>query len=94
MGGDGIEREYIFEEQTNLSLLTQNRNTGADGIAGGGRGEPGEQIVVRENGKTEVISSIQSLLMNPGDRLILRTPGGGGAACAKSKLQIIAPKVN
>ena len=78
-GGDGIEREYIFEEQTNLSLLTQNRNTGADGIAGGGRGEPGEQIVVRENGKTEVISSIQSLLMNPGDRLILRTPGGGGA---------------
>ncbi|MDG0964389.1 MAG: hydantoinase B/oxoprolinase family protein [Opitutales bacterium] len=78
-GGDGIEREYIFEETTNLSLLTQNRNAGADGIAGGGSGEPGEQIVVRKNGKTEVLSSIQSLLMKPGDRLILSTPGGGGA---------------
>ena len=78
-GGDGIERVYVFEEKSNLSLLTQNRNIGASGLAGGLPGQPGEQFIIREDGKTESLNSIDSTIMNPGDRLILRTPGGGGA---------------
>ena len=78
-GGDGIEREYIFEEEADLSLLTQNRKTGANGIDGGLVGQPGEQFLIRKNGKLEPLSSIHSVVMYKGDRLILRTPGGGGA---------------
>ena len=78
-GGDGIERVYVFEEKSNLSLLTQNRKTGANGLAGGRPGQPGEQLIIREDGKKESLKSIDSTIMNPGDRLILRTPGGGGA---------------
>jgi 5-oxoprolinase (ATP-hydrolysing) len=77
-GGNGIEREYLFEEKATLSLLTQNRKTAPLGIGGGNPGQPGEQILVRQNGKHETLSSIESVIVCPGDRLILRTPGGGG----------------
>jgi 5-oxoprolinase (ATP-hydrolysing) len=82
-GGNGIEREYIFEEASTLNLLTQNRKEGANGMAGGAPGKPGEQFVIRKNGGRENLSSVQSLTMNPGDRLIIRTPGGGGAGCSE-----------
>ncbi len=78
-GGDGMERVYVFEEKSKLSLLTQNRKNKADGIGGGCPGQTGEQFIIRQEGKTESLKSIDSTVMNPGDRLILRTPGGGGA---------------
>lgn len=82
-GGNGIEREYIFEEASTLNLLTQNRKEGANGMAGGAHGKPGEQFVIRKNGGRENLTSVQSLTMHPGDRLIIRTPGGGGAGCSE-----------
>lgn len=78
-GGNGIEREYLFEEKATLSLLTQNRKTSPLGIGGGNSGQPGEQILIRQNGNHQALSSIESVIVCPGDRLILRTPGGGGA---------------
>jgi 5-oxoprolinase (ATP-hydrolysing) len=78
-GGDGIEREYIFEKESTLNLLTQNRMEGANGMAGGSPGKPGEQFVIRRNGDRENLDSVHSLTMQPGDRLVIRTPGGGGA---------------
>ena len=78
-GGDGIERIYIFEEKSDLSLLTQNRKCKPRGLDGGSSGQSGEQFVIRQNGKRDNMKSVDSTIMNPGDRLILRTPGGGGA---------------
>ncbi|MBT5716249.1 MAG: 5-oxoprolinase [Opitutae bacterium] len=78
-GGDGIERIYIFEEKSNLSLLTQNRKCKPHGMDGGFSGQSGEQFVIRQDGKRDNMKSVDSTIMNPGDRLILRTPGGGGA---------------
>ena len=79
LGGDGIEREYLFEETMHLSLLTQRRNYPAEGIAGGLSGQKGEQVIIRKNGKIEFLDSVASVLVYAGDRLIIRTPGGGGA---------------
>ena len=42
-------------------------------------GLPGEQILIRKNGEEIKLGSIDSISAKPGDRLILRTPGGGGA---------------
>jgi 5-oxoprolinase (ATP-hydrolysing) len=78
-GGEGIEREYLFEEEVTISLLTQRRASGPEGMADGRPGLPGEQFLVRKNGKIIKLGSIDSITTKPGDRLILRTPGGGGA---------------
>ncbi len=78
-GGDGLEREYLFEAPLSLSLLTQRRKDGPSGIAGGAAGSPGEQFILRKDGTREALSSVVNLEVQPGDRLILRTPGGGGA---------------
>jgi 5-oxoprolinase (ATP-hydrolysing) len=78
-GGEGIEREYLFEEEVTISLLTQRRASGPEGMADGQPGLPGEQILIRQNGEEIKLGSIDSISAKPGDRLILRTPGGGGA---------------
>jgi 5-oxoprolinase (ATP-hydrolysing) len=78
-GGEGIERTYLFEEEVTISILTQRRVSGPDGIAGGLPGLPGQQLLIRQNGKEISLSSIDSITAYKGDRLILHTPGGGGA---------------
>jgi 5-oxoprolinase (ATP-hydrolysing) len=78
-GGDGVEREYLFEEAMSVSLLTQRRTEGPEGIAGGQSGQPGKQTLVRADGSCEELGAVDKFEAKPGDRLILLTPGGGGA---------------
>ena len=78
-GGDGVEREYLFEEAMSVSLLTQRRTEGPEGIAGGQSGQPGKQILVRADGSREELGAVDKFEAKPGDRLLLLTPGGGGA---------------
>jgi 5-oxoprolinase (ATP-hydrolysing) len=78
-GGEGIEREYLFEEAVAVSLLTQRRTTGPEGISGGLSGLPGQQFIIRQNREKIDLKSIAFIDAQSGDRLILKTPGGGGA---------------
>ena len=78
-GGDGVEREYLFESPMSVSLLTQRRNEGPEGIAGGEPGQPGQQVLIRVDGSRETLPAVAKLEVFPGDRLLLLTPGGGGA---------------
>jgi len=82
-GGDGIEREYLFEEETQLSLLTQSRVEAPCGISGGESGMCGEQVLIRMDGTEEAMDSLEQVTVYPGDRLVIRTPGGGGAGEAE-----------
>ena len=75
--------EYLFEEEVTISLLTQRRTSGPEGMADGRPGLPGEQILIRKNGEEIKLGSIDSITAQPGQRLILRTPGGGGAGDPK-----------
>ena len=77
-GGDGVEREYLFEEPLSLSLLTQRRIHGPEGLSGGQPGRPGEQTLLRSDGSRETLPAVAQRDVLPGDRLILLTPGGGG----------------
>ena len=77
-GGNGIVREILFTEAVSLSLLTQNRNQGPYGLKGGNNGIPGEQLLIKQNGKKIKLGPTVQASLEPGDRLIIKTPGGGG----------------
>ncbi len=77
-GGDGAVREIEFLAPMALSLLTQHRVEAPYGLAGGGPGERGRQTLIRADGKREELPPSAAREVEPGDRLLLETPGGGG----------------
>ncbi len=77
-GGDGAVRELTFLEPVALSILSQHRVEKPFGLDGGDAGGVGRQRLVRASGETIELESIDSCDAEPGDRLVLETPGGGG----------------
>ena len=77
-GGNGVEREIFFKEDLEINLLTQHRKEKPYGKQGGAPGKTGEQVIVRRDGKKERLKGMDSQSVRCGDRLILKTPGGGG----------------
>jgi 5-oxoprolinase (ATP-hydrolysing) len=77
-GGDGVVRELTFLAPVSLSLLTQHRVEAPYGVAGGEPGERGRQRLVRAAGEVVELAPVTACEAEPGDRLILETPGGGG----------------
>lgn len=74
-GGDGQEIGFQSHagDKVAVSFLAERTKTPADGIAGGGPGQLGE---VRVNG--EPVDPKRQYVLEPGDTVDLRTPGGGG----------------
>jgi 5-oxoprolinase (ATP-hydrolysing) len=83
-GGDGAVRELLFHRRMALSLLTQHRVEAPFGMAGGEPGERGRQTLIRASGAREELAPIAGAQVEPGDRLLLETPGGGGWGKAPS----------
>jgi 5-oxoprolinase (ATP-hydrolysing) len=77
-GGDGAVRELTFLAPMSLSIVSQHRAEGPYGVAGGRPGLPGRQRLVRADGRVEELRSVDGREVEPGDRLLLETPGGGG----------------
>ncbi|MDA8520574.1 hydantoinase B/oxoprolinase family protein [Acidovorax sp. NCPPB 4044] len=77
-GGDGGVRRIRFLEPMTASILSNGRQSGAFGMAGGSAGQPGLNRVVRAHGKVEVLGHIGQARMQPGDVFEIHTPGGGG----------------
>ena len=78
IGGNGIIRELVFTEPVSLSLLTQNRTQGPYGLNGGQAGQAGEQRLAKRTGDVKELGSVAQEQLDTGDRLIMKTPGGGG----------------
>jgi 5-oxoprolinase (ATP-hydrolysing) len=78
-GGDGIIREFTFLEPADMTIISQHRDELPYGINGGKPGKKGEQYVIRCNGKREELKGVDSLRIEEGDRMVIETPGGGGA---------------
>jgi len=76
-GDNGVSREIRFLEKLELSLLTQRRNSGPYGMMEGGDGQAGKQYIIRKDGSETPLGSVSSAKINPGDRLMIHTPGGG-----------------
>jgi N-methylhydantoinase B len=76
-GGDGIQREIESRTTTEVTLLAERRRLRPWGLKGGGEGKAGRDAVVR-HGRRVKISSKTSLILKPGESIVVETPGGGG----------------
>ncbi len=72
-GGDGLEREYEALRDLDVSLLTERRASAPFGLAGGAAGARGENLV-----DDKAVGGRAQLRLLRGQRLLIRTPGGGG----------------
>lgn len=77
-GGEGLEREIEFLEGAELSLIGERRRNRPWGLAGGEPGACGEDWLLRPDAAPERLPGKTTLTVRPGDRLLVRTPGGGG----------------
>ena len=81
-GGDGVVREIELLAPTEVTLLAERRRVPPYGLAGGGAGATGRDWVVRD-GRARRIAGKATFAAEPGDRLRIETPGGGGFGRAR-----------
>jgi 5-oxoprolinase (ATP-hydrolysing) len=77
-GGDGVVRALTFLEPMRANILANRRRVAPRGINGGGDAQPGRNWVERTDGTVEMLGATASADMQPGDRFVIETPGGGG----------------
>jgi N-methylhydantoinase B len=72
-GGDGVIREFEALAPLRYSLITERRRHPPPGAEGGAPGAPGRNLLDGEELEPKAIGDLQ-----PGQRLRIETPGGGG----------------
>jgi 5-oxoprolinase (ATP-hydrolysing) len=77
-GGNGGVRRIRFLEPMTAAILSNNRIEAPFGMAGGGAGERGRNLVERLDGRVEELGSAARVEMAPGEVFVIETPGGGG----------------
>ncbi len=77
-GGDGAIREIETLTAARMSLLSDRRKRAPYGLHGGQDGERGRAFIIRGDGTREELASKGSWEMQPGDRVRIETPSGGG----------------
>jgi 5-oxoprolinase (ATP-hydrolysing) len=77
-GGDGVVRAVTFLEPMRANILANRRRVPPRGIAGGADAQSGRNWVERTDGSVEMLSATAYAEVEPGDRFVIETPGGGG----------------
>jgi len=77
-GGEGVVRRLRFREPMTAALLSGRRRVPPYGLAGGAPGACGRNAVERADGRREEFPGCARLEVEPGDTLVIETPGGGG----------------
>ena len=77
-GGDGSVREIETLAPARMSLLSERRKRAPYGLHGGADGEVGRAWIIRRDGREEKLTSKGSWNLEPGDRVRIETPSGGG----------------
>jgi N-methylhydantoinase B len=72
-GGDGIVREFEFLDEAQVTLLSERRRHAPWGLMAGNAGATGENRL-----NEAVVPGKVHFRVTAGDRLTVRTPGGGG----------------
>ncbi len=76
-GGNGLIREMEFLAPVNATIMSERRERGPYGLEGGEDGLPGRNLLIRD-GQEKLLPGKITLDLEPGDRIQIKTPGGGG----------------
>ncbi len=85
-GGDGIIREIELLTPTQVGILSDRRDRGPYGLAGGAEGKRGKNELMRE-GKTIALPGKCAFIADAGCVLRIETPGGGGWGKSKKRMK-------
>ena len=77
-GGDGLVRDVEFLSPARVTILSERRKLAPPGYHGGHHGQPGENVLFRGGFEEVKLAGKETLDVEPGDVLSIRTPGGGG----------------
>ncbi|HGY92071.1 MAG TPA: hydantoinase B/oxoprolinase family protein [Planctomycetes bacterium] len=77
-GGEGVVREIEALVPMTVTLMTTRRAEGPYGLEGGSPGRPGRNLLVRADGRSRTLPARVTLTLEPGWRIRVETPGGGG----------------
>ncbi|HNL32802.1 MAG TPA: hydantoinase B/oxoprolinase family protein [Pseudomonadales bacterium] len=77
-GGDGLIREFLLLQPTEVTLLTERRTLQPWGLAGGEPGAAGRNLL-----NDQPLPAKCQFVAQVGDRLTVMTPGGGGWGLAE-----------
>ncbi|MCW2246520.1 5-oxoprolinase (ATP-hydrolyzing) [Azospirillum fermentarium] len=77
-GGDGVIRRIRFLEAMTAAILANHRRVPPFGLKGGKPGSVGRTLVQRTDGLVEELGPTAKVEMQPGETIIIETPGGGG----------------
>lgn len=77
-GGNGIIRRIRFQEPMTVAILSGHRQVPPFGLNGGEPGQVGRNTLERKDGTLETLPGQATLTVNPGDTIVIETPGGGG----------------
>ena len=72
-GGDGVIRSIEALARLEASILSERRTRAPFGLAGGEPGQPGQNWH-----DDQEVSAKTSFVLEPGQRVTIATPGGGG----------------
>ncbi len=77
-GGEGVVRAYRFLAPAEVNLLGERRRFAPWGRNGAPDGERGRDTLIRADGTRVALPGKVTVPVEPGDVLVVETPGGGG----------------
>ncbi|MBS3954789.1 MAG: hydantoinase B/oxoprolinase family protein [Methylomicrobium sp.] len=83
-GGDGVIRRIEFLEAMTTGILSSHRIKPPFGLQGGSPGKTGGNRIIRNEVTEELLAGCAETHVNPGDEIIIETPGGGGFGSVNS----------
>ena len=86
-GGDGVIREVELLTDARVSLLSDRRKIPPYGLHGGEPGALGQAELIHPNGSRKRLPGKFSISARKGDRIVIKTPGGGGCGAPTSGRQ-------
>lgn len=83
-GGDGVIRDIEFRTPVTCSILSERRVVAPHGLEGGADASRGENLWIKKDGHVINVGGKNTVKMEIGDRMVIKTPGGGGYGAVKS----------
>jgi N-methylhydantoinase B len=77
-GGEGVVRELQALREMTFSLISERRRHAPPGAHGGSPGAPGRDTLIAADGTPRELPAKLTGTLQPGERLRIETPGGGG----------------